>query len=153
MTGKNVTDLPLLEKHNFLLIFSSLVNVCYVFFMSTYYLCYLEMRIRAQLGGKIATTISRSSSEPTFLLSVSRHSSPAVVQVNCQEILPLLLCVAFTCFEELCRQLSMKLLHLASYVDIFPKYIGACSCLCNVTFTCLSSKSSIKADQMTHFVH
>lgn len=153
MTDKNITDLLLLKKHNFLLILSSLVSVCYVFFMSTYYLCYLEIRIRAQLGGKIATTISRSSSGPTSLLSVSRHSTPAAVQVNCQETLSLLLCVAFICFEELCKQLSMKLVHLASYVDIFPKYIGACNRLCNVTSTCLSSKSSIKADQMTHFVH
>lgn len=33
MTGKNIADLPLLEKHNFLLIFSSLAPF---FLLSTY---------------------------------------------------------------------------------------------------------------------
>jgi len=51
--------------------------------------------------------------------------------------------------------LSMKLLHLASYAGIFPKYMGlrVCDHLCNVISTYLYSKSSIKVDLVIHFVH
>lgn len=108
--------------------------------------------------GHFDSLIPRSSSEPAPLLSVYRHSSPAAVQANCQVTLSLFLdlyyCVLLSpAFKTYAMPLSMKLLRLASYVEIFSKYIGVCDHLCNVISTYLFSKSSIKVDWMIHFVH
>lgn len=64
----------------------------------------------------------------------------------------LLLCVAFTCFQDLCNA-SINDIAALSFLRWNIFQIGVCDHLCNVISTYPFSKSSIKVDWMIHFVH